>query len=251
MYKQNTISELLENNRLYCMLSDKLDIRTDDYNKTLMQVCKEKEMDFTFIETLLKTYDDTCKFPIEELNECSVFELLDYLKKSHQFYLFKKLPEMELTALEVFKQYNQSHPLLSYLCVFFNSYKKQLVDHINFEEKKLFPYISSLIRIDSENAPAGQILSVLEQFSAREFISKHSNIESELQDVRKSILNYSDSGNTPLPFKIFLNQLHYFEQDLNRHAIIEDEILIPKVIELEAHLLKKAAKHSLQENSFA
>lgn len=158
---------------------------------------------------------------------------------------------MELTALNVFREYNDTHPLLSYLCIFFNSYKKQLVDHINFEERKLFPYISNLIAADFNEAKSNEILTLMDTFSAKEFIKYHSNIEEELQEVRKAILMYSDSGESPLPFKIFLNQLHYFETDLSRHAIIEDEVLIPKVIELEAHLLKKAAKHSLQQNSFA
>lgn len=251
MYQENTISELVENNLMYHLLNDKLDIKSMDYHKTFRQVCAEKEMNYEFIEKLLKTYDDTCKFPYDELNECSVFELLDYLKKSHRFYLDKKLPEIELTATQVFKKYNETHTLLSYVCIFFNGYKKQLVDHILFEEKKLFPYVSKLIEIDSKDATSEEILEVLNQFSTREFITNHTHVEEELQEVRKVILNCTSSDRLPLPYNVFLNQLHYFEIELTKHATIEDEILIPKVIELEAHLLKKAARHSLKENSFA
>ena len=250
MYEQSTIKELVESNTIYAFLNDKLDIHTNDYHKTFKQVCGEKNIDYFFIKKLLKAYDDSCKFPYDELNECSVYELLDYLKKSHTYYLKKKLPEMELTAIQVFKKYNETHPLLSYLCVFFNTYKKQLVQHIEFEEKKLFPYIAKLIDADNKNYSSLLILEVLNQFSTREFISNHTHVEEELQDVRKVILNYTSDTKVPLPFNVFLSQLHYFEIELIKHATIEDEILIPKVIELEAHLLKKAAKHSLTENSF-
>lgn len=251
IYQESTIKELVENNKIYHLLNDKLDIKTSDYSKTFKQVCSENQLNYPFIKKLLKTYDANCEFPFEELNECSVIELLDYLKKSHHYYLKKKLPEMELTAIQVFKNYNETHTLLSYLCVFFNSYKKQLVEHIQFEEKKLFPYIAKLIDIDTKNADSEEIMYVLNTFSTREFICNHAHIEDELQEVRSLILKYTSASKLPLPFNVFLNQLHYFEIELNKHALIEDEILIPKVIDLEAHLLKKAAKHSLTQNSFA
>lgn len=248
MYSESTIKELVEGNKLYHILNDKLDINLNDYHKTFPQICSEKKMDYLFIEKLLKIYDETLIFPFDELNDCCLNELLSYLKKSHVFYLQKKLPEIEQTSIQVFKKYNDSHPLLAYMCMFFSEYKKHLIKHIAYEEKKLFPYISKLLKADFENWSVENTLNLLNEFSTREFLSQHSNVEDELTEVRKVILNSTAQSKTPLPYNVLINQLHYFEIELTKHAIIEDEVLIPKVIELEAHLLKKVAHHSSQKH---
>lgn len=241
LYTENTIKELVENNFVYQLLSDKLDIPLNDYNKTVKQVCTEKNMSVKLVEGLLKAYDDSNEYPLDELNNLCVDELVNYLQQSHKFYLQKKLPEMEQTAIQVFNKYNDSHPLFAYLCLFFTDYKKKIEQHIKFEEDKLFPYILNLIKVDSMKASRADIFLVLNSFSTCKFIQNHTHIEDELQEVRKIILKYSPESKVPLPYKVFLNQLHYFEVELTKHAMIEDEVLIPKVIELEAHLLKKAA----------
>lgn len=246
-YTENTIKELVENNFVYQLLSDKLDIPAKDHYKTIEQVCTEKKMSVKLVETLIKAYDDSSEFPYNELNDLSVVELVSYLQKSHKFYLEKKLPEIEQTAIQVFNKYNDSHPLFAYLCLFFTDYKKRIEQHIKFEEEKLFPYIINLIKVDSAKASQTDIFVVLNAFSTCKFIQNHTHIEDELQEVRKIILKYSPQNKLPLPYKVFLNQLHYFEVELTKHAMIEDEVLIPKVIELEAHLLKKAAAMSFSK----
>lgn len=250
-YTENTIRELVENNFVYQLLSDKLDIPPGDHSKTFEQVCLEKNMSPKLIETLVKAYDDSSEFPYHESNDLTVLELVEYLQRSHKFYLGKKLPEIEQTAVQVFNKYNESHPLFAFLCLFFTDYKKRIEQHIKFEEDKLFPYVNNLIKVDSMKASRADIFFVLNSFSTCKFIQNHSHIEDELQEVRKIILKYSPQENLPLPYKVFLNQLHYFEVELTKHAIIEDEVLIPKVIELEAHLLKKAASMSFSKRQIS
>lgn len=243
MYTASSIRELVASNQLYQLLSDKLDIRVPDYDKTFEQICSEKNMSPTFIQALIKTYDDSGLFPYTEMQELSISELTDYLRRSHRFYLEKKLPEMEQTALQIAQRFSHSDELLSYLCLFFVEYKKNMVDHIGMEESVLFPYITNLLMAEDLLTDANALKGVLRSFSAKQFLEQHTDNESELQEVRKVISGYLPKGSIPFPFKIFLNQLHSFEAELNRHAIIEDEILIPKVLELEKQLRRKAGLH--------
>jgi regulator of cell morphogenesis and NO signaling len=250
-YKENTIKELVDHNALYHLVTDKLDIPEKEFSKTFHQLCTERNMSYEFIEKILKAYDTGYEFPYAELEQCSLTELVSYLQKSHNFYLKKKLPEMELTSISVFNKYHDSHTLISYLCLFFNDYKKRIVEHIKFEESQLFPYVINLLNTDSGNFDQNYIFNALNSFSAKQFLQNHTHLEDELQEVRQVILKYSEKNKSPLPFKIFLTQLHHFEIELTKHAIIEDEIFIPKVIELEAHLLKKVAKSTSHLNKLA
>ena len=40
----------------------------------------------------------------------------------------------------------------------------------------------------------------------------------------------------PLPFRVLLNQLNFFEAELWRHAWIEDKVLLPKALFIEEKL---------------
>jgi regulator of cell morphogenesis and NO signaling len=123
----------------------------------------------------------------------------------------------------------------------FNDYKVKLVQHIRFEEQKLFPYVERLMEYDNANLTGTSLQELLYSFSARDFFQNHDPIEEDLSKVRTTILAYSLSGPLPLPFRIFLNQIERFELDMTKHALIEDEVLIPMVVEIEEHLHKKLA----------
>lgn len=251
MYRQSCFNELIEHNRIYQYFTDKMDVPSHLYKERIPKVCEAMDLNYELMQAILKTYDDSSEFPYREMEKFSIAEVLNYLKLTHKFYLNKKLPEMEQTAIQVFRKYNDTHTLLSLLCMFFTDYKKKLEEHIRYEERRLFPYIEKLIEIDSNGVGQQEILMVLNAFSAKSFIENHTNIEDELQEVRKTILKYTEHEKTPLPYRVFLSQLQYFEIELCKHALMEDNILIPRVIELEAHLLKKAASATLTKHNFS
>jgi len=250
-YNESSFAELIESNRIYQFFTDKIDLPLDLYNKPIKDVCHEMDLDKNLINSLLQSYDDNYEFPYDELNTFSITDLLTYLRLTHRFYLSKKLPEIEQTVVHIFNKYNHSHKMLVYLCIFFCDYKKKLEEHINFEEKKLFPYIQKLTDLENANETSENVFMVLNSFSAKAFIQNHTQIEDDLQEVRKTILKYTESKATPLPYRVFLSQLQYFEVELCKHAMLEDNVLIPKVIELEAALLKKAASATLNKLNFS
>ncbi len=230
MYTESSFLELIEHNLIYQYFTDKLDIPADSYKKPISVVCDEQRLNTSLIQVLLKAYDETLEFPYAELARFSIHEILNYLKLTHRYYLTKKLPEIEQTILHLNDHYQTSHQLLVALCFFFIDYKKKLEEHIRYEEKHLFPYIEDLIR--------GKLATDRKRlFSAKVFTENHTDIESDLNKVRQTILEFTGSQKTPLPYNVFLSQLHYFEIDLCKHAKIEDEVLIPMVIKLEGQLL--------------
>ncbi len=172
------------------------------------------------------------------MQKFSVEDILDYLQATHQYYLNKKLPEIEQSLLHIFSKYGQSHQLLASLAIFFNNYKNKLVDHIRMEEKQLFPYIRRIIIASKVKPVCAESLEINPEFSIEKFIASHSPIEDELKEVSEIIKQYSDNKTTPLPYKVFLNQVELFELELRKHAIIEDHVLVPMVVELE-----KKTKH--------
>jgi regulator of cell morphogenesis and NO signaling len=92
------LKELIESNLLYQYLSDKLEVPTNLYNLSIDETCAKLDLDHSFTETLLLTYDEATPYPEKELGQFPMRTIIDFLKKSHRFYLYKKLPEIELSA---------------------------------------------------------------------------------------------------------------------------------------------------------
>lgn len=235
MSDQKSLNDLIKDNQIYNNLSDKLEIPPQLYDKSISQICVELNLNIDLIQTLLKSYDDNFEFPYKELNEFSIQEILNYLKLTHRYYLYKKLPDIEQAILHIFKDNSDPHQLLILMCHYFVEFKKKLVEHIQFEEKKFFPYIQQLIDLENSTNKE-EIASVLNQNSIKAFLDSHSDVEYDLQQVRKTILEHTDSSKMPLQYSVFLVQLQNFEIDLCKHNMIEDNVLVEKVIALESAL---------------
>jgi regulator of cell morphogenesis and NO signaling len=230
------LADLIESNLLYQYLTDKLEFPNELKNKTVEEACSRMDLNVSFFETLLLTYEENSPFPEEELNSFSIETIISYLKKAHQFYLYKKLPEIELSAKHLVNNYFSDYPLLPLLSTFFIEYKQKLEQHILFEERVFFPYIKELIQ--KKNKQIALTKTAFPQFSTKVFLKGHTDLESGLKEIRNSLIKYkpTNATKTPLPYKIFLTQLHYLEIDLQKHALIEDAILVKKVLELEEEL---------------
>ncbi len=225
------ISNLIDEAQVLHLINERLEVLP-----TSQKTIKSMEMNSELMRLILDLYNNEEDFVNEALKRFSVEEILNYLQLTHQFYLNKKLPEIEQSLLHIFSKYGQSHQLLASLAIFFNNYKNKLVEHIKMEEKLLFPYIRKMIVAAKASPICIESLHLDTNFSIEEFISNHSAIEDELQEVSEIIKKYSDSSEIPLPYKIFLNQVEIFELELRKHAIIEDHVLVPMVIELEKKL---------------
>lgn len=185
-----------------------------------------------FLETIVDIFVYTNYFPKEELQKFSIQLILDYLVKTHQNYIKKSLPELEQTIYILKQEYDQTtYPCLLLLELFFKDYKKHLVEHITYEENTFFPYINYLINTQTKNVL--QKDCKIGSYKMTDFCKKHTDTELSLKNVRKAISNYEPSSTNTSLYRILLTQLKIFEMDLHLHAQIEEDILLPKAIELE------------------
>lgn len=230
----NTHKELITRNQNYQLVTERLDVtfQTAEDNAT-----KTIQLDHELVELILDLYDNDVdpEFSYLQMRRFSIKDILNYLQASHRFYLTKKLPEIEQSLLHIFSKYGQTHQLLASLALFFNEYKTKLIAHFRMEEREFFPYIKKLIKASNGELSKEELLALMASTSIDSFNDNHDPIEDELQEVRAIISQHSDKK-TPLPYRVFLNQVEIFEHELRKHAIIEDHVLVPMAMELEKKL---------------
>ena len=231
--KTDLFSSIINNNKSISSVLDLFGVGEVDYNRTIEEVGLALSINPDFMVAIIKAFDQDSKPDKKLLMSFPLETILDYLKKTHRYYLDKKIPEIELSLLDIIRQNNQEDSVLVALGNLFIAYKKKLIDHIKSEEDELFPYIEFLItqfRGDFNYTVAQKIIS---KFTIQHFEESHSNVEEAIERTRETIVRYSPQKSFVMSYRIFLNQLDLFEKELHRHSIIEDEVLVPKALQIE------------------
>lgn len=141
-------------------------------------------------------------------------DVLNYLYSTHDHYLTKRLPEIE-QQIEALKG-NADEPLLEVLNNYFGEFRKDLTEHILFEERHLFPL---LYRLDK--ASFGEV-----QLDTSNHDHKN---ERELEMIISVLKDRSASGQEYWGVRVLINTLENLLLDLDIHAFVEEEVLIPRI----------------------
>jgi len=203
-----------------------------------------QEMNKEFVASLLRSFEEKL-FNAAEFESFDIELVVDYIQRTHAFYLQKKLPEIEQSILLLSGLYTANHPILAALQNFFREYCLDLTTHINEEEEKLLPYIVLLRNATATPADLSSFILAHQEYSIARFLSDHHDTEDELKDIRETIRLYNPPSTNESLYRILLSQLEAFEQDLHVHAQMEEQVLMPKAVSLEKGLqrhLHQAAK---------
>ena len=194
------------------------------------------EQNVAFINQLTKCFEDESTFRADEFSLIPMDLLLDYVRRTHILYLDKSLQEIEQSIILLNDAYPAGHPVLSVLNEFFLEYKSDLIHHIHLEDGFLIPYISFLNRSLSGKLDLYRFYAEKKLFNLRQFTQEHDDHDAELELVRLKLLTYEAPPTNKFLYGVLVNQLDFFRQDLKIHGLIEDEILIPRALEMEEKL---------------
>lgn len=233
------IGELLEQNHDYASVMHWHGIDAFAYLQfTLDEVCRLKNIDIRTLEVELMQQQTKSLAPnIEKLRLYAPSSLCIYLTANHHHYAQRMLPVIEHHIQQAQLSLSQHYPQLHLLANIFDTFKKDFLKHIAYENEKVFPYIKKLeqFTISFSN---GMLVKV-KDFSIRDFILKHHHDDDEMRNIRLLLKNYKTEERDALPYKVLMNELSVFESDLRQHSQIEEEILVPMAQRMEEKLYIK------------
>ena len=193
-------------------------------DKTVAELCDEKNINKDFFLALINTYNNPDYFPENELKSFSPLLIVDYLKKTHEYYLTYFLPKIEMLLEKLISSSADGSSGLKMIFSFYEKYKKELVLHIKDEEENVFPLVIRFIQNHNNNSIKSAPIS---------FEQEHSNVEMKLSDLKNLLIKYLDPIYDNNDFNEFVSMLYRFEKDIIDHARIEDHILVSQIEELK------------------
>ena len=232
------LADIIHINYLLLPIINRFGIQLGFGDKTVEEICLEKNLNTDFFLEILNSFHDHNYFPQDQLQRFDLSMIVDYIKKSHCYYLDLKVPHIENLIHSYSRKSDDSFKdQIQLIEKFFHEYRQELIVHIQQEENTIFPYILTIGKAYIENKITEAHKHLIKENSINKFAREHSNIEDKLFDLKNIIIKYLHPVEDSLTSNALLFELFRLERDLNDHARIEDKVLIPKVQFIEREIL--------------
>jgi regulator of cell morphogenesis and NO signaling len=158
--------------------------------------------------------------------------LVDHLEGTHHAYLHAELPRLSALAAKVHGVHGDRHPELAAVAATFEELRADLEPHLAKEERVLFPMIRQLAEADrpSSPRPAGGTIRI--PISVMEH--EHDRAGELLDDLHRITGDYAVPADGCASYAALYQGLKALEADTHLHVHIENNVLFPQVIELDA-----------------
>lgn len=217
------MAELVNADYRLLLLLPRFNIELGFGEQTIRESCESHHISPEFFLMICNIYSFDYYLPTEpDIADLDVHQLIGYLKKSHHYYLNNRLKEISDRIGSIIDNSEKNHGKI--LARFFDEYREEVENHFEYEEQTVFPYILGLA--EGERSGGYQI---------EIFEENHTNIEDKLNDLKNILIKYFP-GKSSLEERIhLLFNIFDMEVDIDKHTLLEDLVLVPKVRNMERH----------------
>lgn len=164
----------------------------------------------------------------------SLASLATHIVNAHHAYVTREVPRLNELAAKVVSRHGDTREELPAIQSKLAELGEELIAHQGKEEVVLFPYIGKFERYAAGNGPLprncfGSISHPIEM------MTKDHDFAGELMaEIRNLSQDYTPPASACPTFRAFYAGLLEFEKDLHQHIHLENNILFPRALALEA-----------------
>ncbi|GHT76830.1 cation-binding protein [Bacteroidia bacterium] len=216
--EQDAMSDLISEHYPALFVLSRFQIALGFGDKSISEVCRENNIDTpTFLAIInLMVKHQPVILPAE--TTISLSSLMDYLHRSHDYFLLYRLPEIRKKLVNVLNE-NQED-LNKAVLGYFDKFATEVKKHMLSENNKVFPYVKALLQKENcEKYVFG-------------FKKQHERIETSLTEFKNILIKYYPAQNTN-EINSVLFDIFSCERDLASHNAVEDYLFLPAIEALE------------------
>jgi regulator of cell morphogenesis and NO signaling len=204
-------------------------------DRTIKEVCRAHRIDPGFFLVIINVFSSPQYFPEKTLLTFSPPVILSYLQKTHAYYRDTQIPVIERLLRQLIARSGKHRNDLLVVRKFFLEYKRELIAHLEREERITFPHIRNVYRRYSAGRPARKRGPDL-AYSMETYGKEHNNVDEKLWDLKNILIKYLPGSVDATIRNAIICEVFRLEQDIRDHTRIEETILMPRVAAMERAL---------------
>lgn len=206
-------------------------------NRSLGETIIEQNLDLEKIIAQLNTIDKT-SIPSEDYRTWSLDLLADHIEETHHRFTEASITKLKPQLAELVETHRETYPELVELEKIFNTSAGDMASHMKKEEIILFPFIRRMLETKKS-----QTKITVPHFGTVEnpvnmMIHEHDEQSKLLKQMVELTNNYTIPSNASEDLKNVYISLKAFDEDMQKHIHLENNILFPKAVALEKTLKK-------------
>jgi regulator of cell morphogenesis and NO signaling len=207
-------------------------------NRLLAEACSSAGLEINDVIGMLEAASQsvTSQDAAPDFQNVSLTELIAHILDTHHVFTKQEMARLELLTKKVIAAHGENHPELHKLGALFDTMCADLKPHMFKEEHILFPYIVALTEAADQKqavpyAPFGTVNNPI-----RRMMMEHDTAGDILRELRTVTSDYRTPSDGCISYRTLYEALETFEKDLHQHIHLENNILFPRAIELEARM---------------
>jgi len=206
-------------------------------DKSLDEACAEQQLSVDqVLEKLADAEADEGGASPFDPSALPLARLIQHIVRVHHHCVRQELPRLAEMASKLVVKRSDEHPELKRVAELVAELRDHLLAHIQKEEMVLFPFIS---RMDQESIAEyppdhARFRSVTDPVVIMR--QQHETAHHLVAEIRRLTDGYKPPASACATLSAFLAGLQAFEADLGQHVQLENDVLFPRAIEMEAVL---------------
>lgn len=203
---------------------------------SLADACGKEGIDpFLVIHEILGTRLNMAFDKKIDFNTWDIPLVIDFIVQHHHRYLRSTIPDIRDLLDKLCDQHGDDHPVLFSITAKFYVLERELLTHMEEEERVLFPLVAQLNNIPKINS-AG-LLKICN--SILEMEHDHDKAGEMIKFIREATNCYTPPPDACTSYKMTFLKLSFLDDDLVQHLHLENNILFPKAKALAVAHLKR------------
>lgn len=171
--------------------------------------------------------------------QAGMAELADHILDTHHVFMHREMPRISRLLETTMAAHRPHAEMLAAVQKVFASLRAEIEMHLMKEEQILFPYLKELDRMASGQTPfvpmhCGSVANPIGQME-----HEHDNAGEALAAMRRLTSNYTLPADACPTFAELYESLKRLEADLHEHIHLENNILFPRAVQVEASVASK------------
>jgi regulator of cell morphogenesis and NO signaling len=173
-----------------------------------------------------------------DVTEWPLDRLIDHIVSTHHAYVKSAMPAIARHLDTLVDVHGSRHPELARVAAYFDHVRIDLGQHLLKEEQVLFPYVRDLAVSTETSSGSTSPFGTVEN-PIRMMEREHRDAADELRIIRELTKGYVAPSDGCATYAACMAELGQFERDLHRHVHLENNVLFPKAIALEADVCSR------------